>query len=184
LAKRFVLHECLTTIPLILGITGAVRIQCHNNLFASLSRLRSKCFQHGELAGKLEKCHAMERCSSWAYKTVIACCSSCRWFSTARDPTRLTMMKSRDTLNMGSWRRRWQVSCAEKSLSPTLLMRSFCTAFREVLSSFRFLTMLLKISFSGWERGSHLVAYFAQYSMTLWRDTQYWMSTLARHAES
>ena len=76
-----------------------------------------------------------------------------------------------------------QMACLS-SLSPTLLIRSFCTAFREVLSSLRLLTMVEKISFSGWDRGSHLVAYFAQYSITLWRDTQYWMSMLARHADS
>ena len=35
-------------------------------------------------------------------------------------------------------------------------------------------------SLRDWERGSHLVAYFAQYSMTFLRDTIYFMSTLAR----
>jgi hypothetical protein len=50
---------------------------------------------------------------------------------------------------MGSWSRRWHVSCAEKSLSPTLLIRSFCTAFREELSSLRVFTMEEKISFRG-----------------------------------
>ena len=47
------------------------------------------------------------------------------------------------------------------------------------LSSFRVVTMVVKISFSGWERGSLFVAYFAQYFVR--RDTQ---STLARHADS
>ena len=115
---------------------------------------------------------------------MVAGWSSSSRSSTARDPSRLKTTKSREALNLGSWSRRWHVSRAEKSLSPTLLIRSFWTAFSEELSSLRLLTMVAKISFSGSERGSLLVAYLAQYSMTLRRDTQYCMSTLARHADS
>ena len=85
------------------------------------------------------------------------------------------------SLNIGSWSSRWQVSCAEKSLLPTLLTRSFCTVFRY---DFLPLDSVAKISFSGRERGSLFVAYFARYSMTLQHDTQYCMSKLPRHADS
>ena len=44
--------------------------------------------------------------------------------------------------------------------------------------------VVVKTSISDWERGSLLVMYFVQYSITLRRDTMYCMSTLARQVDS
>ena len=44
--------------------------------------------------------------------------------------------------------------------------------------------MVVKTSFSDYERGSLLVTYFVQYSITLRRDSMYCMSTLTRQADS
>ena len=43
----------------------------------------------------------------------VACCCSPRCSSTAREPSRLSVMKSREALNIGSCSKRRQVSCAE-----------------------------------------------------------------------
>ena len=95
------------------------------------------CLWHGVLARKLKKCDVIKWHSSvfgmvyWRENSrsvmllngtvvgrtmvdgAVACCSSSRRSSTARDPSRLKMIKSREALNMGTWSRRWQVSCAE-----------------------------------------------------------------------
>ena len=69
---------------------------------------------------------------------------------------------SREALNNGSCSSKWHVSYAEKSRSPTLFIKSFCTAFKDELSSFKLLTIAAKISLSGCDRGSLFVAYFAR----------------------
>ena len=62
-----------------------------------------------------------------------------------------------------------------------MLINSFYTAFSAPSSSFNHLTIVAYTSFRDWERGSHFVTYFAQYEITFCLETQYCISTLARH---
>ena len=120
--ERFVLHEWLSTVLLILGtsrVRRAVGTWYPHNSFASSSRLCPKCLWHGVLTRKLKKCDVNKWRSSWTHKIMVndRWCNSMLFFIqtifNCTGPIQALMLKSREVLNMGNWRRRWQVSCAE-----------------------------------------------------------------------